>query len=81
VTFDLFPSLLFKYNPEYNKNLVAIEIDDKTKEKVEKSADVLRISQINSIDYVDLKGNKFISALLKNPTATNIVDLAIKDIK
>jgi hypothetical protein len=81
VTFDLFPSLLFKYNPELNKNLLSIEYDEKTKKNVEKSSDVLRISQIDSIYYVDSKSDKFLSYIFIKPTAKNIVDMATKDIK
>ncbi|EKE28705.1 MAG: hypothetical protein ACD_3C00026G0006 [uncultured bacterium (gcode 4)] len=81
VTFDLFPSLLFKYNPEYNKNLLSIEFDPKTKKNTEKSADVLRISQINPIRYVDSKDKKFYSQIISDSNGDNLIKIAVADIK
>ena len=77
VTFDLFPSLLFKYNPLYNKNLLSMEIDPKTKKSFEKSADVLRISQIDTIVYADSKDKKFYQTVLSDASSDNLIKTAV----
>ncbi|EKD30440.1 MAG: hypothetical protein ACD_78C00060G0001, partial [uncultured bacterium (gcode 4)] len=49
--FVLFPSLLFRYNPDNTTNL--------------KGADILRISLINSLHYLDLKNQEDLGSLFR----------------
>lgn len=68
IDFKLFPSLLFKYNPSYNSIL--------------RWADILRISMIDSIYYLDFKWTNTISVLTgARRWKENIISVAMDDIR
>lgn len=66
-TFELFPSLYFEYNPSYNSVL--------------KNVDILRISTINRVVYIDWKEENVIKFFFPEETGNNILKIAYKDTK
>lgn len=68
INFKLFPSLIFKYNPSYNKDL--------------RWADILRVSMIDSIYYLDFKWEKSSSILTWIKIwKDNLISISTEDIK
>ena len=65
--FDLFPSLLFEYDPKVNKDLL--------------KADIIRVANVDNIMYLDWKEEKIIKRLYPDNLDNNLIKIAYKDIK
>lgn len=65
--FNLFPSLVFKYNPSYNSNII--------------KSDILRVATVNDIYYIDSKSEKFLETLSnKDKNKENFLTIIKDDI-
>lgn len=67
IDFDLLPSMIFNYDPNYNEIL--------------KWADILRISMIDWIYYIDAKSPDIYKKLISSDEKENFVSISIEDIK